>query len=96
MAKAFPGSVDAQYIAQGHTIASTSKATKANYYLPAMTATNGYVVILYCPTAVANNSSRWSGLTINTAATPTSTFTATSLPGTTMSTVYGGDFNLYS
>lgn len=69
---------------------------KAEYILPQLTATNGYLVIMYAPLAYPNSATRYCGFQYNLLSTLATTFNNTSLAGPTMATVYGGDFSSYS
>lgn len=68
----------------------------AEFILPQLTATNGYLVVLYSPLAYPNSPARYSGFQYYLTATLATTFNNSHLAGPTMATAYGGDFSTYS
>ena len=91
-----PGTKSTAYMAQGHAVNTPSKIMHAEYILPQLTCTNGYLVLLYSPLAYPNSATRYSGFQYYLTDTIASSKNLSHLAGLTMATTYGGDFNTFS
>lgn len=59
--KLYPGTKEAPFVAQGHTVGVPSKTLHCSNVQAGLNSSSGYLVVLYAPTIWANSSSRWSG-----------------------------------